>query len=117
MVEALPEGAITGNSAASETAETESTAAMSTSSAQIDTTKYSEEESKKPVEEVKTDGPEIVDLTDDSKVPVTNLVDWKVEHGKKCKVFMDWCEANGVIQPKVEYPAYFEGGLVGVRAT
>ena len=47
---------------------------------------------------------------------VENLVDWKVEHSRKCKVFMDWCFANGVICPKLEYPAYFEGGLVGVRA-
>ena len=43
--------------------------------------------------------------------------DWKVEHGRLCKVFNDWCFANGVVQPKVEYPAYFEGGLVGMRAT
>ena len=39
------------------------------------------------------------------------------EHGRKCQVFNDWCEANGVKRPKIEYPAYFEGGLVGMRAT
>ena len=39
------------------------------------------------------------------------------QHKAKCKVFMDWCGANGVVGPKIEYPAYFEGGLVGARAT
>ena len=43
--------------------------------------------------------------------------DWKIEHGRKCKVFNDWCFENGVRMPKLEYPAYFEGGLVGMRAT
>ena len=73
-------------------------------------------------------GPKVIDLTDDSNVPVTNLVeeeekkesssteDWKIEHGRKCEVFNKWCADNGVRCPKVEYPAYFEGGLVGVRA-
>ena len=36
---------------------------------------------------------------------------------KKCKVFTDWCEAEGIIYPKCEYPAFFEGGILGVRAT
>ena len=43
--------------------------------------------------------------------------DWLEQHKAKCKVFMDWCGANGVVGPKIEYPAYFEGGLVGARAT
>ena len=42
---------------------------------------------------------------------------WKVEHARKCKVFNDWCVENGVVMPKCEYPYYFEGDLVGVRAT
>ena len=51
-------------------------------------------------------------------MPLTNLVDpWKEEHGRKCQVFNEWCQANGVKIPKLEYPAYFEGGLVGVRAS
>ena len=29
---------------------------------------------------------------------------------------MKWCEEVGIKTPKLEYPAYFEGGLVGVRA-
>ena len=29
---------------------------------------------------------------------------------------MDWCAKNGVKIPKLEYPANFDGGLVGVRA-
>ena len=70
-------------------------------------------------EERKGDGtnPEVIDLKDDGKVQVTSLVDWKVEHGRKCEVFNEWCRANGVVMPKLEYPAYFEGGLVGMRAT
>ena len=38
------------------------------------------------------------------------------EHSQKCEVFNEWCRENGVKMPKVEYPAYFDGGLVGVRA-
>ena len=29
---------------------------------------------------------------------------------------MDWCLKNGVKIPKLEYPAMFDHGLVGVRA-
>ena len=43
-------------------------------------------------------------------------VDWKDEHMRKCQVFNAWCQENGVLMPKLEYPAYFEGGLVGMRA-
>ena len=46
-----------------------------------------------------------------------NLIDWKIEHRRKCQVFNDWFFANGGRMPKLEYPAYFKGGLVGVRAT
>ena len=68
-------------------------------------------------EEVKG-APQVFDYTDTTNIPVTNLVDpWMEEHGRKCQVFNDWCEANGVKRPKIEYPAYFEGGLVGMRAT
>ena len=40
----------------------------------------------------------------------------RLEHLRKCKVFTDWCAENGIVYPNQEYPAYFEGGLVGVRA-
>ena len=30
-------------------------------------------------------------------------------------MFLNWCKAEGVIMPKLQYPAYFENGLVGVR--
>lgn len=33
----------------------------------------------------------------------------------KFEVFREWCDKEGVLQPKLEYPAYFEGGLLGVR--
>lgn len=34
----------------------------------------------------------------------------------KFKIFKDWCFSNGVICPKLEYPAYFDFGLLGMRA-
>jgi len=61
--------------------------------------------------------PSVIDLTDDSNVKVTNLIDWKIEHSRKCQVFNDWFFENGGRMPKLQYPAYFKGGLVGVRAT
>ena len=33
----------------------------------------------------------------------------------KFTMFLKWCKDEGVIMPKLEYPAYFENGLVGVR--
>ena len=30
-------------------------------------------------------------------------------------MFLEWCEKEGVVMPKLEYPATFENGLVGVR--
>jgi hypothetical protein len=36
------------------------------------------------------------------------------EHMEKCRVFNEWCTAKGISTPKINYPAYFEGGLVGV---
>ena len=29
--------------------------------------------------------------------------------------FREWCEKNGVKMPKLEYPAFFEGELIGVK--
>ena len=73
-------------------------------------------ESKRLLEEEKTMKAS-KDLTDDSKEPVENLDDWKIEHTRLCKVFKDWCFENGVRMPKLQYPAYFEGGLIGMMAT
>ena len=42
--------------------------------------------------------------------------DERQEHMKKCTIFNEWCAKNGIIYPNQEYPAYFEGGLVGVKA-
>ena len=30
-------------------------------------------------------------------------------------MFLDWCIKEGVIMPKLEYPAKFENGVIGVR--
>lgn len=35
----------------------------------------------------------------------------------KYKIFMDWCEENGMIFNGIQYPTFFEGGLRGVSAT
>ena len=92
--------------AASEATRAETTATTEQQSAMVE---GAEEEMK--------GAPQVFDLTDSANVPLTNLVDpWKEEHGRKCEVFNAWCRANGVKQPKVDYPAYFEGGLVGVKA-
>ena len=34
---------------------------------------------------------------------------------KKCARFVDWCDKVGIKFPKVTYPDFFEGGLVGAR--
>jgi len=31
------------------------------------------------------------------------------------KAFNQWCKAEGAIHPKLEFPVYFEGGLLGAR--
>ena len=31
--------------------------------------------------------------------------------------YVNWCKRNGVVMPKVEFPAYFENGLVGIKAS
>jgi len=35
----------------------------------------------------------------------------------KFTMFNKWCKQEGVIMPKVEYPAFFEHGLLGVKVT
>ena len=30
-------------------------------------------------------------------------------------MFKKWCESEGVIMPKIEYPAYFENGILGLK--
>ena len=34
----------------------------------------------------------------------------------KYTLFNEWCKENGIVCPKLEYPAEFEFGLIGVRA-
>jgi len=38
------------------------------------------------------------------------------EHLEKCKVFVEWCEKVGIKTPKLNYPAFFDGGLLGIQA-
>lgn len=35
---------------------------------------------------------------------------------KKYEIFNQWCKDNGVLIPKLEYPSFFDGGLLGVKA-
>jgi hypothetical protein len=30
-------------------------------------------------------------------------------------MFNEWCLKEGVVMPKLEYPAYFDGGLLGMK--
>jgi hypothetical protein len=30
-------------------------------------------------------------------------------------MFNEWCQKEGVLMPKLHYPAYFENGLIGAR--
>lgn len=34
---------------------------------------------------------------------------------KKCEVFNKWCDEVGIFTPKIEYPAFFDNGLLGGR--
>jgi hypothetical protein len=34
---------------------------------------------------------------------------------QKCSKFVAWCREVGIKCPKIEYPAFFEGGLVGAK--
>ena len=43
------------------------------------------------------------------------LKDGEVEMEDKYVMFNKWCKEEGVIMPKLEYPAYFENGLEGTR--
>ena len=38
------------------------------------------------------------------------------DQDKKFKVFTDWCDKNGIKYPNQQYPAFFDQGLLGVRA-
>ena len=35
----------------------------------------------------------------------------------KYVLFKEWLHTNGVIMPKLEFPGYFEDGLVGVKCS
>jgi hypothetical protein len=37
------------------------------------------------------------------------------DNSDKFEMFNNWCQTEGVIMPKCEYPAYFENGLIGVK--
>ena len=43
------------------------------------------------------------------------LQDGEVETVDKYTMFSEWCQKEGMIMPKLEYPAYFENGLEGTR--
>ena len=35
----------------------------------------------------------------------------------KFEMFNKWCRDQGIYLPKLEYPAFFEGGLIGLKCT
>ena len=40
-----------------------------------------------------------------------------MESPDKYEKFVIWCKQNGVIAPKVKWPAFFDDGLLGVECT
>ena len=34
---------------------------------------------------------------------------------QKTQRFMSWCKDIGIICPKIEYPSFFDGGLIGAK--
>ena len=43
------------------------------------------------------------------------LREGEIEEEDRHEMLCKWCEKEGVIMPKLEYPAYFENGLKGMR--
>lgn len=41
---------------------------------------------------------------------------YKAHQKDKYEIFNKWCKDEGVLIPKLEYPAFFDGGLLGARA-
>lgn len=39
----------------------------------------------------------------------------KQDYIDKCRRFAEWAAKNGIKMPKLEYPAFFQGGLLGVK--
>ena len=35
----------------------------------------------------------------------------------KYELFNEWCKKEGILMPKLQYPAIFEGGLIGTKVT
>ena len=38
-----------------------------------------------------------------------------IDTSDRVEMFNKWAKAEGVVMPKIEYPAYFEDGLVGMK--
>ena len=47
---------------------------------------------------------------------IDDLMDQKDERDK-LEVFNNWCAEEGVLMPKIQYPAEFEQGLLGLKCT
>ena len=52
--------------------------------------------------------------------PKLKNIEYFINGGEKDEVdkftmFNDWCQKEGAIMPHLEYPAYFDGGLLGVK--
>ena len=51
----------------------------------------------------------------DAKRNIEWFLDSKADEPDKFQCFNEWCAREGVIMPKLEYPAWFGNGLLGVR--
>ena len=49
------------------------------------------------------------------KYQVNLTVLYQSHQEKKYEIFNKWCADNGVKCPKLDYPAFFDGGLLGAR--
>lgn len=56
-----------------------------------------------------------LDLSDVPDFAATKEDEEKIR--MKCQNFNNWCKEQGISFPKLEYPAFFDGGLVGAKVT
>ena len=59
--------------------------------------------------------PDATQLKEKKNIDYYLSQDGYVETVDKFTMFLDWCNKEGMVMPKLEYPAYFENGLIGVR--
>lgn len=54
-------------------------------------------------------------IPDKPKKGIDLYLDIPENEEDKFSMFLNWCKSEGIVMSKLEYPAYFQNGLVGVR--